>query len=92
MTTPFCEVERRDSGGGLHPCGRTAGHDGAHVCALVGICGERWATVEIVRSEHLGPCAECGEIVRAGAECSVCLEEDGAAVHDGCCLEGGEEA
>jgi hypothetical protein len=83
---PFCEDERRDDDGGLHPCGRTAGHDGAHVCALVGICGERWLTITgFVRSEHLGPCARCGEVVRPLDECSTCLEEDGVVRHAECC-------
>lgn len=42
--------------------------------------------LEVVHAEHLGPCqTACGEVVRAGEECSTCLEEVGVAVHDGCC-------
>lgn len=37
------------------------------------------------RAEHLGPCSVCGRIVRAGTECSGCLEEDGVVVHERCC-------
>lgn len=45
----------------------------------------------VVRADHLGPCAaaSCGVAVRAGEECSTCLEEDGLAVHDACCWWGG---
>lgn len=81
---PFCEVERRD-GDGLHPCGRSAGHAGDHVCALVDVCGVTWARVEVIVSEHLGPCDTCRQVVRAGSECSDCLENAGHARHDACC-------
>lgn len=41
--------------------------------------------LEIVRAEHLGPCDTCGLIVRAGTECSECLENAGSARHERCC-------
>lgn len=86
----LCEVDRRDRDGGLHPCGLPAGHDGDHACAIDNVCRATWGRVEIVVSDHLGPCAECGDIVRAGDECSECLEEDGVVVHDtdACCEMG----
>jgi hypothetical protein len=91
---PLCEVERRTgpTGSELHPCRKAAGHAGEHVCALYEICGVTWSgTFEVVHADHLGPCAECSGIVRAGRECSECLEEDGVAVHDGCCPENVQE-
>lgn len=41
--------------------------------------------VEVVVSEHLGPCDTCGRIVRPGSECSECLEEAGVVRHEACC-------
>lgn len=48
-------------------------------------------TEVVVIHDGLGPCAECGGIVRAGRECSTCLEEEGDVVHSGCCLEGDDD-
>lgn len=48
---------------------------------------ERRHRVEVVVADHLGPCAECGEVVRAGAECSGCLEEAGSVRHARCCRD-----
>lgn len=81
----LCEVEYRDRRGSLHPCGLSAGHGGEHVCALGHLCGVAWGRVEVVVSDHLGPCDECGRIVRAVEECSECLEEAGTVRHDACC-------
>lgn len=83
----FCEVEHVVDGG-LHLCGRNAGHDGDHVCAMSGICGVRWGRVEVVVADHLGPCARCGDVVRPLEECSTCLEEAGSVRHaEDCCDE-----
>jgi hypothetical protein len=69
-----------------HLCGRTAGHGGEHVCASFELCGVTWARVEVIRADDLGPCElGCGYVVRAGSECSECLEEDGVARHLECC-------
>lgn len=47
----------------------------------------RRAEVVVVVCDHLGPCPECRLVVRAGTECSTCLEEAGVALHEGCCPE-----
>jgi hypothetical protein len=46
-----------------------------------------WAAANAVRAEHLGPCDRpgCHQVVRAGTECSECLEEDGVVVHGATC-------
>jgi hypothetical protein len=51
-----------------------------------------WLESNAVRADHLGPCARCGELVRAGDECSGCLEDDGQAIHERECDGHREEA
>lgn len=89
LTPNLCEVDHRDQDGGLHPCGRPAGHAGDHVCALDNVCRATWGRVEVVVADHLGPCQVCSDVVRPGAECSECLEDDGVVMHGFECAQWG---